>query len=519
MATPPVLSTYQTQLAEIERRRELAQAMQAQSLKMEPIGHPLQGWAKLAQAWLGARAMRKLEDEEEGSRAAMSKAIADALNPYTEKTVGYDPTATPQGVTQNSLTDVDRSGVWDFQARGTPVTEKVRKTDEEWAQGIASVNPEWSANFQMQQRLQKPTNPYGNGKLVEVTFPGGRKDEMLLDQDQRTGAWGYIDQNGQRQNIPGDWIGPTVQQTKDVGLPPLSANDVKDIEKLVTEVTVGFDQIDRLRNGIMEGGLMVAEGGPAAGRIRNAVVQLTANMKALYHSVYGAEGSGEVYDYGSGRWVRDDYGSMTDVRRYNNRPDRYSADYWSQRDIDKYGDSKMQSNWDWFKSLDAIVQANGVAVAYTLARMADPGGRLSEMDVINQMRALQLDGADTRMRLQALAEAERTFATAAYTRVGFAKNRWSQYNPDTPLWLPEGFDERLERGRFADVTERNRYSELQETPLVAREVQDLRRDLQTDPKIDPVIRQRYLMIIDALEAQGQPFTLEDVMNAAVRLGQ
>jgi hypothetical protein len=85
------LSTNQTKLRQIERSRHLAAAMQQMASSFEPITHPYQGLAKLAQAYVAAStgniASRREKEYEEGNR----EALAEALGPQYGTVPGRKP--------------------------------------------------------------------------------------------------------------------------------------------------------------------------------------------------------------------------------------------------------------------------------------------------------------------------------------------------------------------------------------------------------------------------------------------
>lgn len=64
------------------RRQKLAQAMMEQGSKYEPISHPMQGIAKLAQAYFGAKNNRSIEEEKQARAGAYNDTISGALEAY-----------------------------------------------------------------------------------------------------------------------------------------------------------------------------------------------------------------------------------------------------------------------------------------------------------------------------------------------------------------------------------------------------------------------------------------------------
>jgi hypothetical protein len=63
----------------VSRRRLMAQAMMGQGMDSSPVGHPLQGVARVAQALAGGYGMRKADQAEQEGRAQFNTRIASAL--------------------------------------------------------------------------------------------------------------------------------------------------------------------------------------------------------------------------------------------------------------------------------------------------------------------------------------------------------------------------------------------------------------------------------------------------------
>ena len=74
------LSTNQRQLQQVERRRELADAMTQQALTFQPIRHVNQGLAQLAQAFAANAINRRADKDETAASEAEQKALAEALS-------------------------------------------------------------------------------------------------------------------------------------------------------------------------------------------------------------------------------------------------------------------------------------------------------------------------------------------------------------------------------------------------------------------------------------------------------
>ena len=85
------LSTNQTELSQINRSRTLAAALQQQATSFDPVVHPYQGLAKMAQAWLAGKMMKGAGADETAKTEAERKALADALGPQFTNIPGARP--------------------------------------------------------------------------------------------------------------------------------------------------------------------------------------------------------------------------------------------------------------------------------------------------------------------------------------------------------------------------------------------------------------------------------------------
>lgn len=85
------LNTNQMEMAQIIRRQQLAEALQQQAMSLEPIQHPYQIMAKMAQAWLGGRMGKSADEELQALQDQRSAALAKALGPRYEEYLSSSP--------------------------------------------------------------------------------------------------------------------------------------------------------------------------------------------------------------------------------------------------------------------------------------------------------------------------------------------------------------------------------------------------------------------------------------------
>jgi hypothetical protein len=89
----PIYGEDTQELATLQRRRKLAQALMEQGTSAAPA-NPMQAIARVVQAYLGTKMGKGLDQEEQAYGQGQQKKLADALQSYTQKLQGA-PGVTP----------------------------------------------------------------------------------------------------------------------------------------------------------------------------------------------------------------------------------------------------------------------------------------------------------------------------------------------------------------------------------------------------------------------------------------
>ncbi|MBX2825812.1 MAG: hypothetical protein KTR33_13860 [Gammaproteobacteria bacterium] len=373
----PQLNSRQLQLRQLERQRGLANALQQSALSFQPIEHPLQGVAKLAQALVSNQINRRTDDKQEKLEKERREGIAAALS-----------STTPPNV---------------FGTGGQP------RSTEDMIQDLARVDPDMALRLQsepLQRRMMLEQNtlfapqqqraPQSDFSRVGQRVVSGLSDtprEMEVNQEKLSGRLFVNDENGNRTFLSSDQVTTPTERTTNV---PFSTNERNELIGTFAQAGVAFDQFTRLREGINKGALSDQT---AVGAARSIVENTVSSVRAL-----GQTGEALI----RGR-LSNDEGQLGQRRNFSG----YGANNVSAEDRLKYSGDDIAANlsaWERLQQADAGYQQVAISIAYSLARIADPGGRLSEMDVLNQMRGLQLDSSSKPKRRSALDNAERTFA-------------------------------------------------------------------------------------------------------------
>lgn len=414
-----LLSTGSSRLREIDRRRQLADALQQSAISFDPILHPLQGVAKLAQALTSRSIQKQADKSEEELKAEQAKALAEALSPKFQGSVEL-PGMELQGLDGQSQ-----------QLPGPRQTLPLRQpTGDEMVQGLSQVDPSIgvgvAADIAQRQALaergllhqpQQPSEFQQNLSLLTQVDPTGTLAANAV-VDKVGGQVVNLREVGSTERFAGMELGGRLFRVGPSGLQPLDNNRFEKVStalqagrpedlgstaknlkfpEAVATAELAFDQIDRLYPIMDAGGLT---SGAPLGAMREFAANTVATFKQL-----GETGKAII----RGQEVEDDGQMLADFKTFQG----YDAANVTKRDREKYTDKQIRENlsaWDRLKQMDASAQAISISLAYTLARIADPGGRLSEMDVLNQIKALQLDSTDPVRRRAALANAERDFA-------------------------------------------------------------------------------------------------------------
>lgn len=421
------LATGKSALSQVDRSRQLAAALQQMAMSFEPIAHPYQGLAKLAQAWAANQVMKAADRRESEIAKEQQQMLVNALSPVEMQIPTRETDMPVMG--EIAVNPGDMSGVdvntFGPMGSGTPVTIERPKSAAEMLQALPAeigqgVLQDYLTQMLMaqsgitpQQLTQRQSDLYTSVGTRQIEVPGQKPFEAEVFREKRApGRVGLIGPDGTLTPIDSQFIKGAIDKTQDI---PYGTSDYADFEATVTEAVTALDQIDRLRTNIVAGGLTQKT---AIGGISAVLDNFAASLGQL-----------------GLRLNRDQEGVMLD-RGF------YSKFRVTEADREKYSAariSEIERAWKRFSALDAENQQISIALAYTLARIADPGGRLSEMDVMNQMLSLGLDQPSSERRLAALASAERTFAKTIETRLFFARQRAGENAPQ----LPPGFENRI----------------------------------------------------------------------------
>lgn len=404
----------------------------------EPIVHPYQGLAKLANAYVGVLMNKAADERQKKLGEERSAALAEALSPVTvpggqlpsqQVNIGGIPEVinapgrrgeARQNITLEGIPDkatVPGMKYGSFE-RQRSIPEMLNALPAEYGENILSALLErqlmvGAGLTDQQLSARQGKDLYASVGTRTITMPGQEPFEAEVFREKDAPARvGLIDSTGQLRPLDTSWISGAVDVTTEK---PWAVSERSDFQSMATEAATAFDQIDRLRTYVVQGGLTqkTALGGASA-----LIDNFASTMNQLGLRVN-----------------RDNEGVLLDKNAYRQLNVR-------EEDRERYSDariSEIQAGWKRFSVLDAATQQVAISLAYTLARIADPGGRLSEMDVMNQMLALGLDQPSPERRLSALNEAERTFAKTVETRLWFARQTPGNEN----VALPPGLERRL----------------------------------------------------------------------------
>lgn len=411
------LESGSNRLAQIDRRRNLADQLSKMALEgpgVQNFRHPLQGWAMLAQA-LAANYNRsradKMQKEHDRSR---QQALLDALQPVQEPVVqqfekieGTMPDGSPIPAIPNQT----------FKQPGGGVASYPRdKTMEEL---ITSLPPDLAepailAGIEARMKSQYGTQKDRYKKVGDYDVSGKGLESVPIHRDTQTGQLGLLEATGFRPVNSSELS--EINRQSDV---PVATRE-KQLQTY-TQAAVAMDQIDRLRELVAMGGLtedtFIGNARSFANNVVNAFRSAGLTVEAAFNGGTAAD---------RGQLLNPDYYKSLDV---------------TEQDKIKYDLDTIAANQEFlgeFNALDAKTQQLSIAIAYTLARIADPGGRLSEMDVMNQVRSLGLHSMSQARRLAALEEAEKTFAETVWQTY-----EMQQANGIAPN-LPPGFEARIQ---------------------------------------------------------------------------
>jgi hypothetical protein len=452
------LQTGTNRLQAIQRQRQLADAMAMQAMQYEPIQSPWQGAAKLAQAWVATKMLKgagKREDElEQEERGRIAKAI-DYFAPANKVTVPQQQQFLP-GVQNNILGgfDQDYRGVempvpdsFKDVSQPNPMAELLKNLDPEMSQaimgqlmaremmvglGLTDAQLKGPTTFDKKLAMVQGMDPDGSKGLLGSFYTSGElKTAGRNWYDAGTGnIRGVISVNGVPFEIddsapnhigkavttPGSFVGQSLDVDDPTKLGPIT-KDLKLVENLVQGKVV-LDQFEQLEYAIDMGGVSTDTG---LGAFRSFGINMVATARGLAATLGVSQPTV--------RGGVPDKGQLVNTQTYivgTGKDARALADSYVPTDMDnrKYSKEKqdeIKTAWRELANWDAATQQLAISIAYTLARIADPGGRLSEMDVMNQIKGLQMNSTDPQVRKIALNRAKRTFAVNLREQVTLAQ--------------------------------------------------------------------------------------------------
>jgi hypothetical protein len=404
------------------------------AMNYQPIQHPLQGAAKLAQAFVAAQMMKGATKKEDELMKARAEAFANALAPNKvtvpqvaetlplEQISGAE-TADPgmvREITGFDTYQTPKSAAQILQGLPTDMAEGVTGSVVQQAlMAQLGITPQ-----QLSQQYRDPKDPYEQfaslgQRMIEI--PGQEPFEAAVLRRKQDGQLGLKGADGGFTPLDSRYIKDVVDRTQEV---PYGEGSFQGFEENMIQAGVALDQIGRLR-GYISGTVPGMTLDSAVGAARDFGNRMVSTVEQIGKTFY--EG------------LRPDENKLVSAVDANGRKVNYAdwgsvmSDYEAglEEGGRQYSKQDIEANKSFFKrfaALDAATQQLSISIAYTLARIADPGGRLSEMDVMNQMRGLGMDQASPEKRLAALGEAERTFAKTVQLQIRYARARASQAN-------------------------------------------------------------------------------------------
>jgi hypothetical protein len=355
------LTTGNTALSQVERSRQLAAALQQMATSFEPITHPYQGLAKLAQAWIAGRMNRQSDEREREIIRQRGEMIANALGGTATETA-IDPTR--GGTTLPSGQGEVVPSVFNQVQTTRPMSLQEQ---------IAALPPDLAGPAAVEHLLQR-------GKAVTprdaVTF--GKYDEttgMISDYvDAVPGTQTFNQLVTDPEMIRVDRPGPR-ELTTEVPFTPTERTNFQELQRATNST---FFMIDELLN--------ITESGGLPGGIVTDVALGIDSLLSQFHVAYRlATGRDDRY--------------LTDAVSFDNlgsRVDLTNARLSDGTVVD------LRDAYNEFVKMGAEGKAAGIGLSYALARQEDPGGRLSEADVLWQMQRNRLTSGSVKQIQAAL---------------------------------------------------------------------------------------------------------------------
>lgn len=372
------LNTSLTDARRLQRRRALADALRKQALGPDTIQHPYQGMAKLAQAWVANRLDKKAEEDEKTAEEEFRETIAKALSgKVTETTYNEIPGWTnDQGDPVQSVFNQQQT------TRDMTIQEKIAALPPELAgpMTVQMLGAEHAASLptdkERELAMLRNIDPELADEYVQKTFGFAPRD---AENFARVGSNGQPDPSTVVSAIPGspefDALVNEPGMVR-VGTPgfrqertevPWSGSDRKDFVEMQAATNSTFFSLDEMDR-------IVSAGGDPGSMVANLALGVDSLANQLHRGY-------ELFTGG----LSDRH--LTTANRYGGLSDRINLKEAVLHDgtvVD------LSNAYNQFVGLSAEAKAVGIGLSYAMARREDPGGRLSEADVLWQMERLRL---------------------------------------------------------------------------------------------------------------------------------
>ena len=432
------LTTGTTQLSQIDRRRDLADALQRQAVSTAPIAHRNQGFAKLAQALLANQLNKTATKKEKEARDKRREALSDALGPVTE-TGRLPDTATildsiEEGGEPESLHIPGKRFEFERPKNTAEILEKLGQANAPLAEGVLANILQQQIEADLGLGTSDDKDPYRHIGLRSVTRNGVTEEAEVFSlknaRDGNPAGTPGVFEGGRFTALDSDQIGGVIDRSTDV---PFDSD--QELFDSAVEAHTVIGQFGMLADAVNAGGF---SNDNTVGKMRRGAENAIEGLQALFKTIGVAVGEITI----GGLSHPDDGLFMTD--NMHNKATKNVAGRQinvTEEDRIKYTPEDLvnaQDSWDKFIQLDARTQQLGISIAYTLARIADPGGRLSEMDVMNQIRALGLDSSSVQGRIEALQTARFSFAERMRFQIDLARENGSTFR------LTPGFEKKID---------------------------------------------------------------------------
>jgi hypothetical protein len=399
---PNLLSAGQNQLRQIDRQRQLAAGLQQQALSFDPIQHPLQGFAKLAQALASQQIEKRADKREKGLEKERRDALVRALQPVTEQ----QPSSTAQLFDESiqipgRRTQRARTPAEALQGLPSDLAESVTgNVLQQQLLAQSGVTPQQlTSQNRVSPFMQKLTDSINAG-LPQVALRGMVAKEIGLEAVNVFKPGDNAPKTALR--VGGRLFEPTkitAEQPFGIGrditdevaqagvsVQPTSFSAFGEEDSDAKGIQIGYLQsvgiVDSIAADVARSGdAALAFTGKAAVGINSLVQQLQASARLVGRSFKGTDSA--VVD---GKLTAEVGGQVVPEAQLFD-PSLYDLDT-----------SAMATTAQQAQR----IKTQAIKLAYAMARADDPGGRLSERDVQAQLDAMGLDQGSADVALTAL---------------------------------------------------------------------------------------------------------------------